>query len=97
MTDQTINLATQIFLYACLGCQAFVVFNNTFNHTCFAENMLLAKKMNLGAMGKQSVMKNRYHDTILQLQSMMFPEDHLEVLLYEKSKSLKQVLTKRSL
>lgn len=97
MTDQTVNFATQIFLYAYPGCQTLFTFDNASNHACFAENALLAKKMNLGAEGKQPIMRDGYHGTIPQPQSMVFPEDHPEVLLCGKPKSLKQVLIERGL
>lgn len=97
MTDQTINLATRIFPYAYPGCQALFAFDNASNHACFAENALLARKMNLGAGGKQPVMRDGYHSTIPQPQFMTFPEDHPEVLLCGKPKGLKQVLTERGL
>ncbi len=52
MTDQTVNLATQIFPYAFSNYQALIVFDNIANHACYIENALLAKKMNLGIGGK---------------------------------------------
>lgn len=53
MTDQIVNLTTQIFLYVFLDCQALFIFDNGVNHACFAENALLAKKINLSLSGKQ--------------------------------------------
>lgn len=58
MTDQTVNLATQIFPYAFPDCQALFAFDNAANHTCFAENVFLAKKINLGVGGKQPRMRD---------------------------------------
>ena len=52
ITDQTINLAIQIFPYAFPDCQVLFAFDNSANHGCYAENALLAKKMNLGVGGK---------------------------------------------
>ena len=97
MTDQTVNLATRIFLYAFPGCQALFAFDNASNHACFAEDTLLAKKMNLGVGGKQPCMRKDYNSAIQQPQSMIFPENHPEVLLRGKPKSLKQILIERGL
>ena len=58
ITDQTINLAIRIFPYAFPDCQALFAFDNSANHTCFAENALLAKRINLGLGGKQPRMRD---------------------------------------
>lgn len=97
MTDQTVNLATWIFPYAYPDCQALFAFDNASNHACFAENALLAKKMNLGVGGKQPQMRDGYNSVTQQSQSMVFPENHPEVLLRGKPKGLKQVLIERGL
>ena len=64
MTDQTVNLTTRIFPYAFPDCQALFAFDNAANHACFAENALLAKKMNLGVGGKQPRMRDGFNDAI---------------------------------
>lgn len=92
MTDQIVNLATGIFSYIYLECQALFAFDNASNHACFAENALLAKKMNLGVGGKQSCMRDSYNSATQRSWSMTFLEDYLEVLLCGKLKGLKQVL-----
>lgn len=97
MTDQTVNLATRIFSYAYPNCQALFAFDNASNHACFAENALLAKKMNLGMGGKQPRMKDGFNDLIQQIQPMVFPDDHPNVSLRGQPKGLKQVLTERGL
>ena len=38
MTDQTVNLTTQIFPYAFFDCQVFFAFDNVANHACYVEN-----------------------------------------------------------
>ena len=48
MTNQIVNFATRIFFYVFPDYQALFAFDNTANHAYFAENALLAKKMNLG-------------------------------------------------
>lgn len=53
MTDQTVNFITRIFFYKFPNYQTFFAFYNVPNHTCFAINDLLAKKMNLGMDKKQ--------------------------------------------
>ena len=97
MTDQTINLAIRIFPYAYPGCQALFAFDNASNHACFAENALLARKMNLGVGGKQPQMRDGFNDATQQTQSMVFSDDYPEVSLRGKPKGLKQVLTERGL
>lgn len=97
MTDQTVNLATRIFPYAYPGCQALFAFDNASNHACFAENALLARKMNLGVGGKQPRMRDGFDDPTQQAQSMVFAENHPNVLLRGKPKGLKQVLMERGL
>lgn len=67
MTDQTVNLATQIFPYAFSNYQALIVFDNIANHACYIENALLAKKMNLGIGGKQSRIRDKFNDIIQQM------------------------------
>lgn len=64
MTDQTINLASRIFPYAFPDCQALFAFDNAANHACYAENALLAKKMNLGVGGKKPRMRDGFNDAI---------------------------------
>lgn len=97
MTDQTVNLATRIFPYAFSDCQALFAFDNAANHACYAENALLAKKMNLSVGGKQPRMRDGFNDAIQQIQPMVFPSDHPNDSLRDKPKGLKQVLTERGL
>lgn len=64
MTDQTFNLATRIFPYTVPDCQALFAFNNAADHVCFAENALLAKKINLGVGGNQPQMIDGFNDAM---------------------------------
>lgn len=66
ITDQTVNLATCIFPYAYSRCQALFAFDNACNYACYAENALLARKMNLGVSGKQPRMRDGFNDTTQQ-------------------------------
>ena len=52
MTNQTVHLATRIFFYKFPKYQLLFAFDKLVNHTCFAENALLTKKMNLSLGGK---------------------------------------------
>lgn len=76
MTDQTVNHVTQNFSYAFPNCQVFFAFDNAANYTCFAENPLLAKKMNLGVCGKQPQMRDEFNNTMQSTQLMVFPDNH---------------------
>ena len=76
MIDQIVYLSTRIFLYAFPDCQALFAFDNAANHAFYAENALLAKKMNLGVGGKQPRMRDGFNDAIQQTQPMVFPSDH---------------------
>lgn len=64
ITDQKVNLTTQFFSYAFPDCQALFIFDNATNHACYAKNVLLAKKMNLGMSGKQPRMRHRFNNAI---------------------------------
>lgn len=92
MTDQTINIATRIFPYAFPVCQALFAFDNASNHACFAENALLAKKMNLGTGRKQPRLRDGFNQATQEVQSMVFPEDHSNLVLQGQPKGIKQVL-----
>lgn len=52
MTDQIVNLVTQIFSYVFLVYQAFFAFYNSANHVYFIKNTFLAKKINLNISEK---------------------------------------------
>ena len=64
MTNQIVNLVTRIFFYVFSNCQAFFAFDNTTNHTFYAKNTLLAKKMNLGVGEKQLKMRDEFNNAI---------------------------------
>ena len=67
MTDQTVNLAARIFPYVFPDCQALFAFDNAANHACFAEDALLARRMNLGVGGKQPWMKNGFNNATQEI------------------------------
>ena len=56
-------------------------FDNISNHAYFAENALLARKINLNIYEKQPQIKNSFNNTTQQMQSMVFSNDYLEVSL----------------
>ena len=67
MIDQTINLTHRIFPDTFFNCQALFAFDNIANHTCFTENVLLAKKINLGVEEKQSRLRDGFNNAIQQM------------------------------
>lgn len=89
MTDQTVNLAAQIFPYVFPNCQALFVFDNAVNHACFTKNALLARRMNLKVGGKQSWIKYGFNNAMQETQPMIFPENYHNVLLRGKPQELK--------
>lgn len=89
MTNQTVNLVAQIFLCVFSNYQALFAFDNTTNHAYFAKNALLVRKMNLGVGGKQSWIRNSFNDATQEIQPIVFPEDHYDVLFWGKFKRLK--------
>lgn len=89
ITDQTVNLAIQIFPYAFFDCQALFTFDNAANHACFEETALLAKKMNLEINGKQPQMRDRFNNKTQRIQLIVFSDNHLDVLLWSKLKRSK--------
>lgn len=97
MTDQTVNIATRIFPYAFPDCQALFAFDNASNHACFAEDALLAKKMNLGTGGKQPRLRAGFNQATQEAQPMVFPEDHPNPAVRGQPKGIKQVLMERNL
>lgn len=71
-------------------------FDNATNHSAFAKDALLARKMNVGPGGKQPVMRS----TTLEdgtVQEMVFPLDHHVVGLCGSPKGMAQVLKERGL
>ena len=97
MTDQIVNLATRIFSYTFPNCQALFAFDNAANHACFAENALLAKKMNLDVDAKQPRIRDEFNNAIQQTQPIVFPDNHSNNSVQNKPQRLKQILTERSL
>ncbi len=51
MVDQAVKIATRVFSYAYPGCQALFAFDNSSNHSCYAEDAFLVRNMNLGPGG----------------------------------------------
>lgn len=71
-------------------------FDNATNHSAFAKDALLVRKMNVGPGGKQPVMRS----TTLEdgtVQEMVFPLDHHAVGLCGAPKGMAQVLKERGL
>ena len=97
MVDQAVKIATRVFSYAYPGCQALFAFDNSSNHSCYAEDALLVGNMNLGPGGKQPILRNGFNHTTQEVQSMVFPDNHPNPSLRGKPKGIKQVLIERGL
>lgn len=97
MTDQTVNLAARIFPYMFPNNQALFTFDNAANHTLFAKNAILAKKINLRVGRKQPWMKNSFNNATQKIYPTVFLEDYYDFLLQSKPKRLKQILIEKSL
>ena len=95
--DQAVKIATCVFSYARPGCQALFAFDNSFNHSCYAKDALLVENMNLGPGEKQPILRNGFNHTTQEVQSMVFPDDHLNPSLRGKPKGIKKVLIERGL
>ncbi len=63
MVDQAVKISTRVFSYAYPGCQALFAFDNSSNHSCYAEDALLVGNMNLGSGGKQPILRNGFNNT----------------------------------
>ena len=98
MVDHAVKEVALIFPYAFPGCQALFAFDNASSHCCFAEDALIASKMNLSPGGKQPLMRNTINSLQQHPQTMVFP-DHPDVpeRLRGKAKGLEQVLRERGL
>ena len=63
MVDQAVKITTRVFFYAYPSCQALFAFDNSSNHSFYAEDALLAGNMNLSPGGKQPILRNRFNHT----------------------------------
>ncbi len=90
--DQAVKIATRVFFYLYPGCQALFAFDNSSNHSCYAEDALLVGNMNLGTGGKQPILHNGFNHMTKKVQSIIFPDDHPNPSLRDKPKGIKQVL-----
>ncbi|RPA87789.1 hypothetical protein BJ508DRAFT_357373 [Ascobolus immersus RN42] len=102
MVDQTIQIALPIFREAFPQFQALFAFDNASNHSAFAEDALVASRMNLEPGGKKPCMRETSYEksaedkTLIQ-QSMVFPPDYWDFPLRNKPKGIKVVLRERGL
>jgi len=92
MVDHTIQIAIPIFKFAFPDCEALFAFDNASHHCAFAEDALLASRMNRNPGGKQSLLRPDWIGSPSNLHSMIFPDDHPEQILRGKAKGVEQVL-----
>ncbi len=97
VVNQAVKIATRVFSYAYPGCQALFAFDNSFNQSCYAEDILLVGNMNLSPEEKQPIFCNGFNHTKQEVQSMVFPDNHPNPSLRGKPKRIKQVLIKHDL
>ena len=92
MVDQAVKIATRGFFYAYPGCQALFAFDNSSHQSCYAEDALLVRNMNLGQGEKQPILRNGFNHITQEVQSMVFSDDPPNPSLRGKPKGIKQVL-----
>ncbi len=97
MVDQAVKIATRMFSYSYPGCQALFAFDNSSHHRCYTEDALLIENMNLGPGEKQPILHNGFNHTTQEAQSIVFPDNHPNPSLRDKSKRIKQVLIEHGL
>jgi len=79
------------------GYQALFIIDNSQRHSAYAEDALLASRMNFNSGGKQAHLRNGWfiHDGIKIIQPMIFPLDHPQ--FSDQPKGMKQVLIEHEL
>ncbi|CAG8625873.1 17591_t:CDS:2 [Acaulospora morrowiae] len=100
MLDQLVYRALPIFEVLHPGCIGVFCFDQSTNHNAWAENALIATRMNLGPGGIQPKMRDGWYideNNKRQIQSMVFPDNHPEEKLRGHSKGIRQVLKDRKL
>lgn len=97
MVEQTIRIAIPIFRLAFPGCQALFAFDNASNHCCFANDALVAAKMNRNPGGAQPHMRDGFIHSKQRPQTMIFSINHPNSQLRGKPKGIEQVLRERGL
>ncbi|RPA78671.1 hypothetical protein BJ508DRAFT_349096 [Ascobolus immersus RN42] len=98
MVNHLVNIAIPIFRKAFPCCQALFAFDNASNHVAFADDALVAGRMNLSPGGANVP---RMRETFMHgkglPQHMVFPDNHERVALRGKPKGMEQVLRERGL
>ncbi|CAG8652896.1 7579_t:CDS:2, partial [Scutellospora calospora] len=100
LLNQIQKKAIPIFEAKFLGAMAVFAYDNSTNHVAFADDALIAKKMNKGPGGKQNIM---YPTTFIDIngrrkeQKMVFEEDYPDPNMRGKPKGIKKVLEERGL
>jgi hypothetical protein len=97
MIWHTMRIAVPIFRYAFPGCQALFAFDNASNHCAFADDALLASRMNLSPGGKQAKLREGFDHIRGLPQAMVFSDTHPSLQLRGKSKGLEVILRERGL
>ena len=97
MVEHTTRVAIPIFKHAFPDCEALFAFDNASNHCAFAEDALVASKMNLMPAGKQPLLRDGFDYNRNMPQRMMFDDNHPDPALRGKAKGIQQVLRERGL
>ena len=97
MVNQTMNIAVPIIQYTFPACQALFAFDNASNHCSFAENALVASKVNLNPGGQQPHMRDGFIHSKGLPQTMEFPLHHPDQALRGKQNGGEQILRQRNL
>ncbi|RIB05318.1 hypothetical protein C2G38_2219929 [Gigaspora rosea] len=82
------------------GATAVFAFDNSMNHAAFANDALMAQRMNKGPRGKQSIMRPATFIDIngqVKAQEMVFEQDYPDPDMRRKPKGIKRVLEERGL
>jgi hypothetical protein len=97
--EQTINKAIPIARLLHPGCDLLFTFDHSSGHHVFADDSLVAEKMNLNPGGQQPVMRDGFYekDGNRVVQAMTYPNDYEDADLAGKPKGIKLVLQERGL
>jgi hypothetical protein len=79
------------------GCVGLFTFDQSTNHAAYADNALRASKMQYKPGGKQAILRDGWFGDRSNVQSMIFPMDHIDIKLRGAAKGLRQVLKERAL
>ena len=97
MVRHTLEIGLPIFEAAYPSCQGVWLFDNATNHSAYAEDALVANRMNFKPGGQQPVMREGFIHSKGRPQPMTFPDNYGTLALRGLPKGMKQILTERGL